>query len=153
LSARARKAMLDWADDITDNGDVHHGQWMQSVEEVRTLAGLLLGADPDDIAFVKNTSEGIGFVAEGLDWRPGDNVVTAAEEYPANIYPWMNLTHRGVELRRVPSRGPRVEIDDLRAAIDGRTRLLTLSFVEFASGFRNDLDAVGQLCRERGVLL
>jgi selenocysteine lyase/cysteine desulfurase len=63
----------------------------------------------------------------------------------------MNLADRGVELRRVPSRGPRIELDDLRAAIDGRTRLLSLSAVEFASGFRNDLDAVGALCRERGV--
>src|SRR5262249_43276910 len=107
---------------------------------------------PLDVAFVKNTSEGVGFVAEGLPWRPGDNMVTAAEEYPANVYPWMNLQGRGVEVRRVASRGPRVELDDLRAAIDGRTRLVSLSFVEFASGFRNDLDAVGVLCRERGIL-
>src|SRR5262249_39184346 len=107
---------------------------------------------PLDVAFVKNTSEGVGFVAEGLPWRPGDNMVTAAEEYPANVYPWMNLQGRGVEVRRVASRGPRVELDDIRAAIDGRTRLVSLSFVEFASGFRNDLDAVGALCRERGVL-
>src|SRR5262249_38618006 len=137
--------------DLAENGDVHEKRWTQRVEEVRGLAGQLLNADPLDIAFVKNTSEGVGIVAEGFPWRPGDNVVTAAEEYPANLYPWLNLASRGVEVRMVPSRGNRIEIDDLRAALDARTRLVSLSFVEFSSGFRNDLDAVGSLCRERGV--
>ena len=152
LTARAQHAMNGYAADLAENGDVNDAAWGRRVEEVRGLFGRLLHCDPLDVAFVKNTSEGIGIVAEGLPWRPGDNVVTAAEEYPANVYPWMNLAGRGVELRRVASRGPRVELDDLRAAIDGRTRLVTLSFVEYASGFRNDLDAVGQLCRERGAL-
>jgi selenocysteine lyase/cysteine desulfurase len=152
LSGRARSALLTWADDLAANGVVGESRRLRQVEDVRRLAGRLLNADPHDVAFVKNTSEGIGFVAEGLPWQPGDNVVTAAEEYPANLYPWMNLAVRGVELRRVPSRGSRVEIDDIRAAVDARTRLVSLSFVEFASGFRNDLDAVGALCRERGLL-
>jgi selenocysteine lyase/cysteine desulfurase len=151
LSGPARRAVQAWADDMAENGDVHDQRWVQRIEAVRALAGRLLGADPLDVAFVKNTSEGIGIVAEGFPWKPGDNVVTAAEEYPANLYPWMNLAGRGVELRRVPTRERRVEVDDLRAAIDGRTRLLTVSAVEYASGFRNDLDAIGALCRERGV--
>ena len=152
LSARARAALVDWAGDLASNGLARYARWPARVEEVRRLFGRLLNADPLDVAFVKNTSEGIGIVAEGFDFKPGDNVVTAEEEYPANLYPWMNLAHRGVELRRVPSRDGRVLLDDLRAAIDGRTRLLTLSFVEYATGFRNDLDAVGGLCRERGIL-
>jgi selenocysteine lyase/cysteine desulfurase len=119
---------------------------------VRRLAGQLLNADPLDIAFIKNTSEGIGIVAEGLLWQAGDNVVTTEDEYPANLYPWMNLAGRGVELRRVPSRDGRILLDDLRAALDERTRLVSLSFVEYASGFRNDLAAVGAMCREKGVL-
>jgi selenocysteine lyase/cysteine desulfurase len=152
LSARAQKAMTDWAADQAENGDVYDQRWRQRIEEVRRLAGRLLGTEPLDIAFVKNTSEGIGIVAEGYPWHPGDNVVTAAEEYPANIYPWMNLADRGVEVRRVPSRGSRLEVGDLRAAMDSRTRLVTLSLVEFASGFRNDVDVIGALCRERGIL-
>src|SRR5207244_4132903 len=90
-------------------------------------------------------------VAEGFPWQPGDNVVTALEEYPANIYPWMNLADRGVELRTVASRERRLWIEDLTAAIDDRTRIVSLSFVEYASGFRNDLDAIGRICRERGI--
>jgi selenocysteine lyase/cysteine desulfurase len=152
LTEPARRALVEWAADLAENGDVHDAARVRRVEEVRRRAALLLGADPLDVAFVKNTSEGIGLVAEGLPWRAGDNVVTAEDEYPANLYPWMNLAGRGVELRRVPGRDGRILIDELRAAIDGRTRLVSLSFVEYASGFRNDLDAVGSMCRERGVL-
>jgi cysteine desulfurase / selenocysteine lyase len=153
LTAPARDAFTEWVSHVAGHGVVHEARWLKRVEEVRRRFGELLSADPLDVAFVKNTSEGIGIVAEGYPWRPGDNVVTSADEYPANLYPWLNLASRGVELRRVPSRDQgRVSIDDLRAAIDGRTRIVTLSFVEFATGFRNDLDAVGQLCRERGVL-
>jgi selenocysteine lyase/cysteine desulfurase len=151
ISAPAQRALGEWAADMADNGEVHEPLWVRRTNEVRRLAGQLIGADPLDVAFVKNTSEGVGIVAEGFPWQPGDNVVTAAEEYPANIYPWMNLRTRGVELRTVPSRGSRVAIDDVRAVIDGRTRVVSLSWVEFSSGYRNDLAALGQLCRERGA--
>lgn len=152
LTERARRTLVEWAGDLADNGAVTDSVRVRRIEEVRRLAGRLLNADPLDVAFVKNTSEGIGIVAEGMRWRAGDNVVTAEDEYPANLYPWMNLAERGVELRRVPSREGRILLDDLRNAIDGRTRLVSLSFVEYASGFRNDLSAVGQMCRDKGVL-
>lgn len=152
LSGPARDALFSWADDVTHHGVVHESRWLARLEEVRRQFARLLHAEPGELAFVKNTSEGIGLVAEGFPWQPGDNVVTSADEYPANVYPWLNLARRGVEVRRVPSRQGRILVDDLRAAMDTRTRILTLSFVEFATGFRNDLDAVGQLCRERDVL-
>jgi selenocysteine lyase/cysteine desulfurase len=152
LTARARQALTDWATDVAENAAPHWSAWQREVEEVRRKAARLLGADPEDLAFIKNTSEGVGIVAEGVRWQPGDNMVLAQDEYPANVYPWLNLADRGVEVRRVPSREGRVLIDDLRAALDARTRLVSLSQVEFATGFRNDLDAVGALCRERGIL-
>ena len=133
LSGPAQRAVVEWAADMADNGDVHEPLWFRRVNEVRGLAGRLLNADSLDVAFVKNTSEGIGIVAEGFPWQAGDNVVTAAEEYPANLYPWMNLASRGVELRTVSSRGNRIAIDDVRAAMDDRTRVLSLSWVEYAS--------------------
>jgi cysteine desulfurase/selenocysteine lyase len=151
LTGRAQAAITEWAADLADNGAVNESRWVKRIEEIRGLAGRLLGADPHDIAFVKNTSEGIGMVAEGFPWREGDNIVTAAEEYPSNIYPWMNLASRGVETRTVPSRDRKIALDDLRAAMDDRTRLVSLSFVEFSSGFRNDLGAVGGMCRDRGI--
>jgi selenocysteine lyase/cysteine desulfurase len=152
LTGRARRAMTEWAAHMAENGDAELSQWERRVEDVRRLFGRLLHTDPFDVAFVKNTSEGIGFVAEGFPWKPGDNMVTAAEEYPSNLYPWMNLADRGVEVRQVASRENRIAIDDLRAALDSRTRIVSLSSVEFASGFRIDLDAIGSLCRERGIL-
>jgi selenocysteine lyase/cysteine desulfurase len=152
LSARALAALRVWADDLTENGLIHEPRWNERVEAVRALAARLIGAEPCDVAFIKNTSEGIGIVAEGFPWQAGDNVVIAQEEYPANQYPWMNLRQRGVEVRSVASRPDgRLWIDDVAAALDGRTRVLSLSWVEFASGFRNDLDALGELCRRRGI--
>src|SRR5262245_51345298 len=130
LSGRAEQAVGVWLEDMTHNGDVHESSWVKRVEQVRQLAGQLINADPLDVAFIKNTSEGVGIVAEGFPWEPGDNVVTAVEEYPANLYPWLNLATRGVETRLVPSRGPRIALDDLREAIDSRTRILRLRFVE-----------------------
>jgi cysteine desulfurase / selenocysteine lyase len=152
LTERARRTLVEWAGNLAENGDVYDSDRVRRIEEVRRLAAQLIHADPLDLAFVKNTSEGIGIVAEGLRWRAGDNMVTAEDEYPANLYPWMNLAERGVELRRVPSRDGRLLLDDLRAAMDDRTRLVSLSFVEYASGFRNDLLSLGQMCREKGVL-
>jgi selenocysteine lyase/cysteine desulfurase len=152
LSEPARAALTEWVADAAANGATTWSAWQRRVEETRAHAGRLLNAESTDIAFIKNTSEGVSFVAEGLPWKPGENVVTAADEYPSNLYPWMNLAGRGVEVRRVPSRDGRILLEDLRSALDGRTRLLALSFVEYATGFRNDLDAVGSLCRERGVL-
>lgn len=153
LSTPARQAMAEWAADMEENGDVNIPRWNKRVEEVRGLAAKLIGAEPVDIAFIKNTSEGVGIVAEGFPWHPGDNVVTAAEEYPANIYPWMNLASRGVEVRLLPSRGNRIAVDDLRSMLDDRTRIVSLSAVEYASGFRNDLEKISEVCRQRGVLL
>ncbi len=151
LTARAQQALTAWAIDLAENGVAHEPIWTRRLAEVRQACGRLLNADPLDIAFIKNTSEGIGIVAEGYPWRAGDNVVTAEDEYPANRYPWMNLAGRGVEVRVIPSRCGRILVNDVRAAIDGHTRIVSLSFVEFATGFRNDLDALGALCRERGV--
>jgi cysteine desulfurase/selenocysteine lyase len=152
LTARGQQAMNEYAADLAENGDVNERRWVERVEHVRGLFGRLLNADPLDIAFVKNTSEGIGIVAEGYPWQAGDNVIIAEEEYPANQYPWLNLTSRGVEVRRIASRGNRLDVDDIRAAISNKTRIVSLSHVEYASGFRNDLDALSNLCRERDVL-
>src|SRR5947209_19476618 len=127
ISGRAQQAFDEWAADMAANGDVFLGRWEKRVEEVRGLFGRLLNTDPKDIAFTKNTSEGIGFIAEGFPWKDGDNVVTAAEEYPSNLYPWINLGSRGVSVKTVPSRDGRIFLDDIVAAIDSRTRLVSLS--------------------------
>jgi selenocysteine lyase/cysteine desulfurase len=145
------RVQCDWANDKSRHGITSYTPWAQRVEETRNHAGRLLNCDPLDICFVGSTTHGIGLVAEGFPWKPGDNVVIVAEEYPSNQYPWMNQRDRGVEARSVASRGNRVDIADVRDAIDSRTRLLAISSVEFGSGYRNDLAALGELCRQRDI--
>lgn len=152
ISDVAVAALAEHGKLLAEHGIAAIRDWVPRVAHVRSQAAKLINAPSvDDVFFVPNTTAGIGIVAEGFPWKPGDNVVLPAEEYPANQYPWLNLASRGVEVRRVSSRGSRIAIDDIRAAMDGRTRVLAISFVEFASGFRNDLDSLGELCREKDV--
>jgi selenocysteine lyase/cysteine desulfurase len=153
LPTPAVEALRLYAESLASNGIADLKRWLDRIAHVRGLAARLINAPSEnDVYFIPNTTHGISVVAEGFPWQPGDNVVLAAEEYPANQYPWMNLAGRGVEVRAVPSRGNRIAVDDLRAALTDRTRVLSVSSVEFASGFRNDLDTLGGLCRERGIL-
>ncbi len=133
--------------------------WYQEIEKLRLDAAVLLNAHRDEIAFVKNTSEGISIVANGIDWQYGDRIVTTGVEYPANIYPWMEVARgRGAKLIMVEEEdGPdgtrHVPMENiLMAASEPRTRLITLSHVEFASGQRHDLTRIGQFCAERKIL-
>jgi len=130
------------------------GNWYGQAETVRALAATLIHATADEIAFVKNTSEGIAFVANGLDWKSGDEIVSTAVEYPANVYPWMDVAARfGARHIMVPERDGRIEIQDLLNAVTPRTRMVAISHVEYASGYRNDLHALGAFCRKNNVLL
>lgn len=151
LPRRSGDVLRAWTDDQEQNGVVHWPDWEAKLNRARADLARLINAHPEEIAFVNSTTQGIGLVAEGFPWREGDTVVTAAEEYPSNIYPWMNLASRGVSLRMVPSREGRVWARDLVSAIDDTTRILTISHVEFSSGFRNDLDALGEFCRAHNV--
>jgi cysteine desulfurase / selenocysteine lyase len=153
LPRRSAEALHAFADEQLQDGVVGWPAREQRIEVIRDQVARLLNAHRDEIAFVPSTTHGIGLIAEGFPWREGDNVVSAAEEYPSNLYPWMNLKSRGVELRLVPSREGRIWLDDLASAIDRSTRMLTISHVEFSTGFRNDLDALAELCHKRGVAL
>ena len=138
--------------------------WYADIENLRKSAAALMNAHRDEIAFVKNTSEGISIVANGLDWQWGDRIITTTVEYPANIYPWMEVVRgRGAKLIMVEEENdepgglrpasravPTEKI--LKEAEDPRTKLVALSHVEFASGQRHDLARIGAFCRERGIL-
>jgi len=151
LSQRAAAAMRQCAEECRDHANLT-GSFYRRAEQVRRAAATLIHADPDEVTFVKNTTEGIAFVANGLTWKPGDNVVITNVEFPANVYPWLNLQTRGVEVRMVREEAGRIDLDRLLEAIDGRTRVLSISAVQYASGFRSDLAKIGEFCRARGVL-
>jgi cysteine desulfurase/selenocysteine lyase len=153
LSAPARAAIMAWADDMTENGDTGWNNWSSHLQEVRRRGAALIGAEPAEVSLVRNTTEGINFVAEGFPWRDGDNLITLADEFPSNQYPWMNLASRGVECRRVATSDGRVELSAIAQACDARTRLIAVSWVNYAHGWRNDLDALATLAHERGAYL
>jgi selenocysteine lyase/cysteine desulfurase len=153
IGARAAAALCTYAQQAREDAYLT-GRWYKQAEQVRRSAARLINAEPGEIAFVKNTSEGLAFVANGLDWSAGDEIVSSGVEYPANVYPWMELQQRvGVRHLMVPERDGRILREDLFAAVTTRTRMIALSHVEYASGYRNDLAAIGRFCRERGILL
>jgi len=152
LPERVRRVVTAFVDDATRFGTVHYETWMLELERTRKKFAQLIHANLDEVAFVKNTSEGISIVANGFDWQSGDNVVIPDIEFPANVYPWWNLKQRGVETRMVKSVEGRVLFDDLAKLVDDRTRILSISSVECNSGFRNDLNRIGTFCKDKGVL-
>lgn len=150
ISRRSARAMHEAAELYVHRG--FQNSWHDDAELIRGQVARLVGSSAANIAFTQNTSTGLSIAANGLDWRPGDNVVLSEREFPSNYYPWMNLEHRGVQLRTAPAPAGHATIDALAAAIDERTRVVALSAVQFSNGHRYDLDAIGELCRRRGVL-
>lgn len=125
----------------------------RDVAATRAAVARLLAAEDDEIAFTRSTSHGLGVVAGGLSWSPGDEVLLCArEEFPANVYPWTRLADRGVVVRELAARDGGVDATEVARAMGPRTRVVAVSAVQWASGASTDLDALGALCRERGVL-
>lgn len=153
-SVRAAAAVKAWMDDVVNHGVLHERDWEAHSEKVRGLAARIIGASPQEVAFVRNTSHGLGLVAEGLDWRPGDEVAVATHlEYPSNVYPWQHLQDRGVGVREIPAPRGGVTPEAVASVLTPRTRLVAVSSVQFATGHRTDLEALGALCERAGVLL
>ena len=152
-STRVRSAINSWLDDHVAHGSMASAHWWTRVAEVRARVAELVGAAPEEIAFVKSTSHGLALVAEGLDWRSGDEVAVASGlEYPSNVYAWKHLADRGVGVREMRVVDGAVTPESVEEAIGPRTRLVAVSSVQFASGHRTDLDAIGRICRDRDVL-
>jgi cysteine desulfurase/selenocysteine lyase len=148
---RAIKAQLD---DVSENGSVNYRNWLATKERARKLAAEMIGARPEQMAFMRNTSDGLSTIANGLRWHSGDNVVTFANEFPSNIYPWLRLREAfGVEIRMCEERDGRLEIEELVNLIDDRTRVIAISQVQYASGFRVNLELLGRAARSVDALL
>ncbi len=153
LPEPTRKSMQLWLDQATEQGDTVWPEWLRQLEGARANASKLIGANQSEIALVPNTTSGISIVAEGFPWEPGDNVVTMANEFPSNQYPWMNLERLGVETRRVEPVDGRVDLDRLAEACDQRTRIVAISWVGYGTGYRLDVPTIAQLAHDRGALL
>ncbi|QDS89315.1 putative cysteine desulfurase [Rosistilla ulvae] len=153
LSEPAQLRMIGFADEAAQTATTLWPFWAKGVESFRSGVAQWLGASTAEIAMIPNTSHGINLVAEGFPWESGDNVVTFAGEFPSNRLPWDNQKSKGVEVRTVESPGGEVSFDAIAEQIDDRTRIVAISWVGYASGFRVDLDALTELVHSRGALL
>ncbi|MDD4788900.1 MAG: aminotransferase class V-fold PLP-dependent enzyme [Pirellulales bacterium] len=153
LPGPTSRALVEWAEEASVNGNVDWPQWERRVADLRTKAATLLGATTEEIALLRSTSEGVNLVAEGFPWEPGDNVVTLADEFPTNQYPWLNQAGRGVETRRVAVGPEGVALDAIAGACDRRTRIVAISWVSYCTGRRLDLARLAEIAHQRGALL
>ncbi len=149
---RTQEAVTAFAKENALEGARHYGRWAETEQVVRhQLAQLIHAPSADDIALLKNTSEALSVVAYGFPWCAGDNLVISDEEFPSNRVVWESLSNQGVTVREVRLRGQTDPEQALLAAADSRTRLLSISCVQYASGLRLNLERLGERCRARGV--
>lgn len=153
VSNRVRKASEHFNDIIAEQLRDAKELTKPYYDKGRSLAAKLVGSSAQRITYIQNTSHGLSFVALGLDWRPGDNLVVCAQEFPSNYLCWIQLAAKGVEIRQVSSPDGTLTPDLLRGAIDNRTRIVAVSHVQFYSGFKVDVAAVAEICKASGALL
>ncbi|GAA5508840.1 aminotransferase class V-fold PLP-dependent enzyme [Novipirellula caenicola] len=153
LSQAAFAAMSNFLAQASQLGDTVWPTWAARNEKLRQDSAELLHCSPREICLVPNTSTGINIVAEGWPWQPGDSVVIPDGEFPSNLFPWLNQQSRGVEVRIVPRHNGEVRISDLIEAADQSTRMIAVSWVGYASGFRLDIDELVAQAHQRGILV
>lgn len=157
LPARAVAALAEYAELLSTRGPLAFPEMEARLAALRRDGARLLGVTEklggaSSIAIVPNTTYGLALVAQGLDWRPGDVVVTTESEFPANLAPWLDLARFGVEVRRIPTRDGAFTAEEVFAACDARTRLVSLSLVAYHTGFVAPAAEVGAFCREGGIV-
>ncbi|HAX26116.1 MAG TPA: hypothetical protein DCX80_13930 [Chloroflexi bacterium] len=151
---RTVEAVKRWADEFSSPSEDFFSRRRSTPEETAELVAGLAGTRGDMVAWVPSLADGMNLLANGLTWKQGDNVLIPADEFPSVVYPFLNLQRFGVEIRVVPRNAEgRTDPRLIEAAMDDRTRALAISHVEYMDGFRNDLVALGGLCRERGIEL
>ncbi len=154
----AAQAIQQFATEASQLGDTPWLEWNRQTEHLRSHLAELIHAQTSEIALIPNTTTGIGQIAEGWRWQPGDNVVVLANEFPSNLAPWRHLARRGVEVRQIPvalnSFGvAEPSLAAILDAIDGSTRIVAISWVGFLSGWRIDVAEYCEAIHRRGALL
>lgn len=153
IPARAARALAERAEALQYPGIARGEAGPDHEAIVRERIAGMIGAGPGEIVFTFNTSQGINACAQGIDFRPGDNVVIPADEFPSLTHTWLNLRAKGVEVRVVPFAGIGPTADELLTRVDGRTRAVSCSAITWNTGWRAELEALGAGCAARGILL
>jgi cysteine desulfurase/selenocysteine lyase len=148
LPTPAVEAVNKQLTDVSNFGASHYLDWVETKNRARALLAGMLNVRPEQIAFTRNTSDGFAAIASGITWHKGDNIVSFEREFPANFYPWRRIRDRyDVELRLCPERDGRIDLDEFVALIDSNTRVVTISSVQYGSGYRADLERIGRAAR------
>ena len=145
-------AINKYATELLLEGDTVWLDWERQHEALRRLTAQTINSIPEEIALVPNTTFGINLVADGFPWTSGDNVVLPAHEFPSNLYPWMALEKRGVEVRVVELDGQRVCANRIADACDSRTRIISASWIGYGSGYRLDPAEIARVAHDHGAL-
>lgn len=134
--------------DVSENGSLNFNQWIDTKNRTRVIIAQMLKVKPEQIAFMRNTSDALSTIANGLKWRKGDNIVSFAKEFPANFHAWRRIRDAlDVELRLCPERNGRIDLDEFIGLIDESTKLVSISAIQYGSGFRADLERIGRAAR------
>ncbi len=150
---RVVSAVEELLHQFSHDGLTFYPRWMEQVARTRSLFARLINAEPEEVCFIGNTSDGISTVAGGMDWKPGDRVLLVYPDFPSNVYPWLNLGASGVQVDYVERNRGRFSVKDVEGALRSQTRLLALSTTDFSTGFYCDLEELGALCSRKGILL
>ncbi|MGI8670705.1 MAG: aminotransferase class V-fold PLP-dependent enzyme [Aridibacter sp.] len=153
LPTVAIEAVNSQLKDVSEHGSTHYLKWVETKNRTRGVIAEMLNVQAEQIAFMRNTSDGFATVANGMTWEKGDNIVSFEREFPANFYAWRRVRDKfGVELKMCPERNGRIDLDEFIGLIDENTKLVSISAVQFASGFRADLKKIGEAAREVDAL-
>ncbi len=152
IPAVTHDEIAKWADEAAGDGDVMWPSWKRQNEDLRELTAKVINSRPEEIALIPNTTVGINLVSEGFPWMRGDNIVLPEHEFPSNLYPWKSLEARGVEVRQVPLVGNAVCPNRIADACDQRTRIVSASWVGYASGYRIDPAEIASVAHDNDAL-
>ena len=153
LSKPAAAAITHFAAQAAEQGDTVWPEWAAKVEHLRKQFAELLNCGRDEICLIPNTTTGINLVAEGWPWKQGDSVVLPEGEFPSNLFPWQNQQSKGVKVRIAARENGKVTVDSLMSQVDDTTRIISVSWIGYASGFRIDLAKLVEQAHQRGVLV
>jgi selenocysteine lyase/cysteine desulfurase len=145
------RSLQTYIEDTSHFGNIHQERWLEHERGAHRRMANLIHVRSDQIAMTASTGDGFMTIASGLRWKPGDVIVSAECEFPSNIYPWLNLQEQGVQVNLVKLREHRIAVEDVLSSITERTRLVSLSLVEFSTGYRNDIATIARHCHERGI--
>lgn len=149
LHAYSKTALEEYTEHFLNKGIKDYDYWYEKTETIRSDFAKFINADKSEIAFIKNTSSGISVLANGIDFKEGENVIIPEIEFPANIYPWLNLERKGVKVKFLKCDDGVIDINRLEEITDEKTRVVSVSWVQFATGYKADLSKISEICRKK----